>query len=388
MSQYKYNVINVGQGDCIIIENHLKRCKYSGYKIITDLGNGNIDIFKNLSQYEFNLILCLTHSHNDHIGGLKNLNHHIKNVKEIWLPAYYQEIIKITKMLLKLKGIEKIQNEDVEKCKNSIELHEILVKNFNNMAIKFVYEGINICSHIKILNPPLNISSIFDIEDKKFESKLLKDNYNDIEKWFENDINLQVLFNMDEFIERDNEIISKQVNKIKRKKFFIKFINYLKEDIENYLKSPVNINFSKIYEKVKLTVNDCSIVNTYNYTENKKIVSDSLFTGDASTKIFDRLLANNKLKRINILKVPHHGSKENLNQNIVDFLNPDIAIVSHNNLKGNGKDTHPNREVIDILRNKGINTLYTNDVKKKIRGYNIKSPTGNCKFVNNVYFIK
>lgn len=46
MSQYKYNVINVGQGDCIIIENHLKRCKYSGYKIITDLGNGNIDILK------------------------------------------------------------------------------------------------------------------------------------------------------------------------------------------------------------------------------------------------------------------------------------------------------------------------------------------------------
>lgn len=386
---FKYKVLNVGQGDCIGILNLVKRCKYKNYKIITDLGDGSRDIFKEFIKQNTKLILCLTHSHKDHIGGLKYLDDYKDYVKEIWLPAYYQEIIKIAKILLSLKGSKDIDNEDINKCKNSIEIYNILVKANKKIKIKFVYEGINICSHIKILNPPLNINNIFDIKDKKFEKKILSDDYDDIKDWFENiEIFIKIL-NNDDFIQYDIPKDLKEYNKIKRKEFFVKFLNYLKEDIDNYLISSNNMNFSNIYTKSKLSTNDCSIVNTFSYTKEKEKICDSLFTGDASIKIFDRLMKNNKLKKVNILKVPHHGSKHNLNENIVNTLNPNFAIISHNNHKfGTSIDGHPNIEIIDILTKNRIKTLYTNDVIKSAPAYNIKCPTSSCLFCNNISYIK
>ena len=54
-----------------------------------------------------------------------------------------------------------------------------------------------------------------------------------------------------------------------------------------------------------------------------------LFTGDAGRDALGRVInAYNGLKNIKWLKVPHHGSKHNLNNSIISRLNPQISYIS------------------------------------------------------------
>lgn len=58
------------------------------------------------------------------------------------------------------------------------------------------------------------------------------------------------------------------------------------------------------------------------------------------------------------LKISHHGSKYSTSAEFLDKINPDDAIVSV------GKDNsygHPNQEVLDLLRNKGVDILRTDE---------------------------
>ena len=65
------------------------------------------------------------------------------------------------------------------------------------------------------------------------------------------------------------------------------------------------------------------------------------------------------------MKVPHHGSKENLDEKILTAIDPKTAIISHNNGRfGRAKDSHPNMEVLTLLEKKHIKILITNDVVK------------------------
>lgn len=84
-----------------------------------------------------------------------------------------------------------------------------------------------------------------------------------------------------------------------------------------------------------------------------------LFTGDAGKEALTRVLDNYKgLENINWLKVPHHGSKHNLNNDIISRLQPKVSYISTekykkyankctvNALKKVGKvySTHKNRK--------------------------------------------
>lgn len=54
-----------------------------------------------------------------------------------------------------------------------------------------------------------------------------------------------------------------------------------------------------------------------------------LFTGDAGREALERVINfYNGLKNIKWLKVPHHGSKHNLNNAIITRLNPRISYIS------------------------------------------------------------
>jgi len=83
-----------------------------------------------------------------------------------------------------------------------------------------------------------------------------------------------------------------------------------------------------------------------------------LLTGDSQV-----LELQGALKFINssisALQVPHHGSKFGLNQEILNTLNPKLAVISV------GKDNkygHPNPFTLDLLRNLEIKTLRTDQV--------------------------
>lgn len=90
-----------------------------------------------------------------------------------------------------------------------------------------------------------------------------------------------------------------------------------------------------------------------------------LLTGDASKKVFNRLIREGKDISATYLKMPHHGSKHNMNKKILSEISPKVAIISHNNGHfGAAKDTHPNQEILELLYNEKIKILLTNDVKK------------------------
>ena len=50
---------------------------------------------------------------------------------------------------------------------------------------------------------------------------------------------------------------------------------------------------------------------------------------------------------------------------MLDKINPQVAIISHDNGHfGKAKDTHPNTEILNLLSQKNIEILLTNDVVK------------------------
>lgn len=83
----------------------------------------------------------------------------------------------------------------------------------------------------------------------------------------------------------------------------------------------------------------------------------ALFTGDAQAEDMDRidLLAG----KIDLLKVPHHGSRFGLTADILDILRPKLAAISV------GKDNkygHPTSFILDLLKSANIKTLRTDQV--------------------------
>ena len=54
-----------------------------------------------------------------------------------------------------------------------------------------------------------------------------------------------------------------------------------------------------------------------------------------------------------------------MDEAILDSIKPRTAIISHNNGHfGKAKDSHPNQEVLDMLADRSIKILITNDVVK------------------------
>lgn len=72
-----------------------------------------------------------------------------------------------------------------------------------------------------------------------------------------------------------------------------------------------------------------------------------LFTGDAEAKVWENL---DNLREIDVLKVPHHGSKDALNPSVLGAFTGGVALIPV------GKDNsygHPASETIDMLSKAG-----------------------------------
>ena len=80
-----------------------------------------------------------------------------------------------------------------------------------------------------------------------------------------------------------------------------------------------------------------------------------LLTGDTQNEqLLDDILSSSN-KTIDILQVPHHGSATGLTQEIVQQLDPKVAVIS----VGNNRYGHPSKKTIEILRDKNIKILRT-----------------------------
>ena len=85
---------------------------------------------------------------------------------------------------------------------------------------------------------------------------------------------------------------------------------------------------------------------------------DMLFTGDGDERIQDEILAMGwgKGKSIEVMKIPHHGSKTGLDNEFLSRFKPLLGVISV------GKDNrygHPAAEMIDMLEEGGVEVRRT-----------------------------
>lgn len=98
-----------------------------------------------------------------------------------------------------------------------------------------------------------------------------------------------------------------------------------------------------------LKLNELSVVLELRY-ENFK----ALFTGDAGSEVMDQIAGD--AGDIDLLKVPHHGSKTGMSESFLMTVKPELAIIS----AGNGnKYGHPTQFILDLLSNIGAKILRT-----------------------------
>lgn len=98
-------------------------------------------------------------------------------------------------------------------------------------------------------------------------------------------------------------------------------------------------------------VNEYSIVTFLRYKE-----FEALLTGDIDQAISDRLSTISQIAPVEYIKIPHHGSRNGLTENLLKAVDPKIAVIS---LGKNNSYGHPHQEVLDMLSNQGAKILRT-----------------------------
>jgi competence protein ComEC len=88
---------------------------------------------------------------------------------------------------------------------------------------------------------------------------------------------------------------------------------------------------------IEREINEVSVVFLLSYGQ-----FDALFPGDISSKVESQLILND----IEVLKVPHHGSKYSTSQEFLEKTDPKLAIISG----GQNRFGHPTDEVLDRLK--------------------------------------
>ena len=116
-------------------------------------------------------------------------------------------------------------------------------------------------------------------------------------------------------------------------------------------------------ETIGIGDNETSILTLIQYNE-----FSMLFTGDAGIKTLNKLKKDLPVN-ITVLKVGHHGANNVINNQILDYLNPQIAIIS----VGTNKFGHPSIQTLEILKNiKILRTDINNSIKFIVNNHDYK----------------
>ena len=165
----------------------------------------------------------------------------------------------------------------------------------------------------------------------------------------------------------DNDHIGGTVGLLKRIKAKKVFVNtdtptsQTSRDLFDYLKKqkiPYEIvkNNSVLYEEDNFKVsaylnksideNENSIINLIEYKD-----FNALFMGDAGISGFEVLPD----KKINVLKLGHHGAKDTINKSVLDKIKPETVIIS----TGQNQYGHPHFSIINLFGENNIHYLRT-----------------------------
>ena len=149
----------------------------------------------------------------------------------------------------------------------------------------------------------------------------------------------------------------------------INLVNNFK--VENSCIKELNIDNSKLYflqTKEYDNENDNSNVI---YTELEGY--NFMLMGDASTTTEKEILNKYNLPDIDVLKVGHHGSGTSSGKEFINEINPKYSVIS---VGKNNRYGHPNKEVLDNLKNSKIyRTDLDGSIMFKIKNNELKIET-------------
>ena len=167
----------------------------------------------------------------------------------------------------------------------------------------------------------------------------------------------KVIFNCGPYNDLEKELI-KVLNKKK-----IQYYSCIKE---------LNIDNNKLYFLQTKDFNDENDNSNVIFTELDGY--KFMFMGDASTITEKEILDTYNLpKDIDILKVGHHGSRTSSGKEFINKINPEYSIIS---VGKNNRYGHPNKEVLDNLKNTKIyRTDQDGSIMFKIKNDKLKIET-------------
>jgi competence protein ComEC len=86
---------------------------------------------------------------------------------------------------------------------------------------------------------------------------------------------------------------------------------------------------------------------------------DALFTGDADTRVESNYIATELAdSTVELLKVPHHGSKTGMNEKFIQWLSPELSVIS----VGKNSYGHPSKNIIDMLQSVNSTIVRTDQI--------------------------
>lgn len=358
-------MLNVGQGDCVVFNGLYDKCIGKQKIVYVDLGPGNVDITKEAKDDEIDIFL--THHHHDHIGGLRYfIGNKFYRIKNIYVPDYLNELTFIAKAILNLKGIKSAKDclEFINELNDIVDNYNFLESLSESKHIQVCHQGDTFYGSMKCLNPPQYLDVYKWIEE--CDENEMKELFNTLfESEFADDLieyvyRYSYIDNEEDRMMYENIYNKDENNHISRRNYVVDFIMRNRELLMAFHHKPIRKRLSKIYRQYMKSCHDTCLVLRY---QEKNF--SFLLTGDANKKVFNRLICSDEPIYSQYLKVPHHGSKKNLTNKILSCINPEVAIISHNNGRfGKAKDSLPNQEILDMLMKRNTKILITNDVIK------------------------
>lgn len=115
-------------------------------------------------------------------------------------------------------------------------------------------------------------------------------------------------------------------------------------------------------DKSPESLNDMSLVLKVMY-ENDKNHFSMLYTGDISSEVEQALINDpqikDKLKNIDYLSVPHHGSKYSSSEQFINTVNPKVSVISSGKNNSYG---HPHNETLERLESVDTSIYRTDEL--------------------------
>ncbi len=306
--RYEIHFLDVGDADCIAIKFQ-RDAESRPCVALIDAGNvSDAEKIKTFLKNQFgttriNLAIC-THPDSDHKGGFFGLlDDHEIIVSEFWLkaPEFYisdDDFVRMRKTESKQVACRSVYNHPTDSGKNLIDL--VLAK-VNKDGSRCVCHNVKCGCRYDFIP----ISVVGPAEDYYREAAIgIVQDFAELTK----DPNTERYDEKDEISEEQAQSV---IDEVQDESF----------------------------------TNKGSLVLYFHPTDDRRI----LLAGDASSASLRSILdANKSILKGCILKVPHHGSKHNLNTKLIDDLQPVASIIS-----AAGTKKHPNPAIVFWLSKYG-----------------------------------